>query len=57
MQVVSRYLGHSSFAVTDAVYFHLTVDETRKALEAAGASAKPGEVVELGEARHAQQGD
>jgi integrase len=57
MQVVSRYLGHSSFAVTDAVYFHLTVDETRKALEAAGAFAKQGEVVELSAARQAEQRD
>lgn len=56
MQVVSRYLGHSSLAVTDAVYFHLTVEDTRKALEAAGAFEKQGQVVELDGARQAQQG-
>ena len=30
MRVVSRCLGHSSLAVTDAVYVHLTVEEARK---------------------------
>jgi integrase/recombinase XerD len=36
VEVVSKLLGHSSVAVTSAVYGHLTAADARKALEAAG---------------------
>src|ERR1039457_274708 len=36
VEVVSKVLGHSSVAVTSAVYGHLTAEDARRALEAAG---------------------
>jgi integrase len=36
VEVVSKVLGHSSVAITSAVYGHLTAEDARKALEAAG---------------------
>jgi integrase/recombinase XerD len=36
VEVVSKLLGHSSVAVTSAVYGHLTAADARKALETAG---------------------
>jgi len=36
VEVVSKILGHSSVAVTSAIYGHLTAQDARKALEAAG---------------------
>ena len=36
VEVVSKVLGHSSAAITSAVYGHLTAEDARKALEAAG---------------------
>jgi integrase/recombinase XerD len=36
IEVVSTLLGHSSVAVTSSVYGHLTVEDARRALEAAG---------------------
>jgi site-specific recombinase XerD len=36
VEVVSALLGHSSTAMTASVYGHLTVEDARKALEAAG---------------------
>lgn len=36
LEVVSKLLGHSSTTVTEQVYGHLTVEDARKALEAAG---------------------
>jgi integrase/recombinase XerD len=36
VEVVSRVLGHSSVTTTMAVYGHLTAEDARKALEAAG---------------------
>jgi integrase/recombinase XerD len=34
--VVSRLMGHSSVAITTAVYGHLTAEDARAALEKAG---------------------
>jgi len=36
VEVVSKLLGHSSVAVTTAVYGHLTAEDARAALEKAG---------------------
>ena len=36
VEVVSKILGHSSLTTTIAVYGHLTAEDARKALEAAG---------------------
>jgi integrase/recombinase XerD len=36
VEVVSKVLGHSSVAITSAVYGHLTAEDARRALEAAG---------------------
>ena len=36
VEVVSKVLGHSSVAITSAVYGHLTAEDARTALEAAG---------------------
>ncbi len=36
VEVVSKILGHSSVAVTSAIYGHLTAEDARKSLEAAG---------------------
>lgn len=36
VEVVSKVLGHSSVTTTMAVYGHLTAEDARKALEAAG---------------------
>jgi integrase/recombinase XerD len=36
IEVVSKLLGHSSITTTSAVYGHLTVEDARRALEAAG---------------------
>ncbi len=36
VEVVSKVLGHSSVTTTLAVYGHLTAEDARKALEAAG---------------------
>ena len=36
VEVVSKILGHSSVSTTLAVYGHLTAEDARKALEAAG---------------------
>lgn len=36
VEVVSKLLGHSSVTTTSAVYGHLTAEDARKALEAAG---------------------
>jgi integrase/recombinase XerD len=36
IEVVSKLLGHSSVAITSSVYGHLTAEDARRALEAAG---------------------
>ena len=36
VEVVSQILGHSSVTTTIAVYGHLTAEDARQALEAAG---------------------
>jgi len=36
IEVVSALLGHSSIATTSDVYGHLTAEDARRALEAAG---------------------
>jgi integrase/recombinase XerD len=36
VEVVSRLMGHSSITTTSAIYGHLTAEDARKALEAAG---------------------
>ena len=36
VEVVAKLLGHSSVAVTSAVYGHLTAEDARAALEKAG---------------------
>jgi len=36
VEVVSKVLGHASITTTLAIYGHLTVEDARKALEAAG---------------------
>ncbi len=36
VEVVSKVLGHSPVAITSAVYGHLTAEDARRALEAAG---------------------
>jgi integrase/recombinase XerD len=36
VEVVSRLLGHSSITTTVSVYGHLTAEDARNALEAAG---------------------
>ncbi len=36
VEVVSRLLGHSSITTTVSVYGHLTAEDARHALEAAG---------------------
>jgi integrase/recombinase XerD len=36
IEVVSKLLGHSSVAITGSVYGHLTAEDARRALEAAG---------------------
>ena len=36
IEVVSKLLGHASITTTSAIYGHLTVEDARKALEAAG---------------------
>jgi len=36
IEVVSKLLGHSSVTTTSAVYGHLTAEDARKALQAAG---------------------
>jgi len=36
VEVVSRLLGHASVATTTDVYGHLTVEDARRVLEAAG---------------------
>jgi integrase len=36
IEVVSKLLGHADVTVTSSVHGHLTVEDARKALEAAG---------------------
>jgi integrase len=36
IEVVSKLLGHSSTTTTSAVYGHLTAEDARQALQAAG---------------------
>jgi integrase/recombinase XerD len=36
IEVVSKLLGHASITTTAAVYGHLTVEDARRALQAAG---------------------
>jgi integrase len=36
IEVVSKILGHASVATTSAIYGHLTAEDARRALEAAG---------------------
>ena len=36
IEVVSKILGHASITSTSAIYGHLTVEDARKAMEAAG---------------------
>jgi integrase len=36
IEVVSKLLGHSSVTTTSAIYGHLTAEDARRALEAAG---------------------
>ena len=47
LEVVSKLLGHSSTTVTEQVYGHLTVEDARKALEAAGWFSSDGAEVAL----------
>lgn len=47
LEVVSKLLGHSSTTVTEQVYGHLTVEDARKALEAAGWFSSDGAEVTL----------
>ena len=47
LEVVSKLLGHSSATVTEQVYGHLTVEDARKALEAAGWFSSDGAEVTL----------
>ena len=45
--MVSKLLGHSSTTVTEQVYGHLTVEDARKALEAARWFSSDGAEVTL----------
>jgi integrase/recombinase XerD len=47
IEVVSRLLGHSSVVTTSSVYGHLTAEDARKALEAAGWFTAAGAEVTL----------
>jgi integrase len=45
IEVVSKLLGHSSVAITSSVYGHLTAEDARRALEAAGWLSRAGSEV------------
>jgi site-specific recombinase XerD len=45
IEVVSKLPGHSSVAITSSVYGHLTAEDARRALEAAGWLSRAGSEV------------
>jgi len=47
IEVVSKLLGHSSITTTSSIYGHLTVEDARKAMEAAGWFSATGSEVTL----------
>jgi len=47
IEVVSKLLGHASITTTSSIYGHLTVEDARKAMEAAGWFSASGSEVTL----------